>query len=796
MQDSSETNEELITEISVLKERIRELEQTLSDRAREGCGATKNALNESEERYRSIFDHSSDAILLTRPDGSILDANPAACDMLGRSVEDIRSVGRAGLVDVTDPRLAHALAERARTGSKTAEITMLRANGDKFEAEVTSTIFVDAKGEQKTSMIIRDVTERKRIEEALKKRDILFRKLSSHVPGMIYQFARRPDGTYCVPFTTETIKNIFDCLSEDVREDFSPIARVILPEDLDILVRSIEASAESMTDWQCEYRVQVPGQPIRWMYGHSTPEKLTDGSIVWHGFNTDITERKQAEEAILREKLFSDAVLDSLPGIFYVLDEKHHLVRWNRNEERTTGYSTEELSRLDPLTLIAEEERDTVTVAIEEVFTEGEASIEALVLSKSGKKIPYYLTGKRAVIGGKTHLLGMGIDITERKQAELRIRESEERYRSIFENVVEGIFQVTPNGCFLTANPVLARMYGYSSPEDLIETVTDIGRQVYAHPDERREFLRIVQEKGRVTGFEVQLKRKDGSIFWASINARSVSDGKGKVLYYQGTTEDITLRKLAEEELKKAFGELQLTKDMLVQSEKLAAIGKLSAGVAHEILNPINILSLRLQLLGKTESLSEEAKETLRICRTQIDRVVRIARDLSQFSRSTTKHLTHCDLNEIIEDVLALACPRLKVEDVRTDLSLDHDLSKIWIDRFRIEQVVLNLINNAMDAMGEEQDKVLRIATGLETSEGNKVIRASFSDNGSGIKEEDIGRIFDPFFTTKEPTKGTGLGLSICYGIIHDHGGKIWAENNAGDGATFLVELPFEQNGV
>jgi PAS domain S-box-containing protein len=792
MQDSYETKEGLITEISVLRERIRELEQTLSDRTREGSGATQDALQESEEKYHSLFDYSKDAILLTKPDGSILDANPAACEMFGRSLDDIRSVGRAGLVDVMDPRLHAALSERARKGSEMAEFTMLRANGDKFEAEITSTIFVDAKGEQKTSMIIRDITERRRVEAALRARDILFRKLSSHVPGMIYQFVRRPDGTYCIPFTTEAIKSIFGCLPEDVREDFSPVAKAVLPDDLAKLIRSIEASAESMTDWQCEYRVQIPGRPTRWMYGHSTPEKLADGSIIWHGFNTDITDHKLAEEAIVQEKRFSDAIIESLPGIFYVLDEKRYLVRWNRSEERTSGYSPEELSRLDAITLIAEEDRERVARAVKRVFAEGEMSVEASALWKSGNKTPYYLTGKRAVIGDKTYLLGMGMDITERRQAELRMRESEEKYRSIFENVVEGIFQVTLDGRFLAVNPVLARMYGYSSPEDLIETVTDISRQIYAHPDERRKFLRVLQEKGRVTGFEVQLKRKDGKTFWASLNARSVYDGNGEVLYYQGTTEDITARKLAEEELKKAFGELRLTKDMLVQSEKLAAIGKLSAGVAHEILNPVNILSLRLQLLGKTERLSGEAKETLRICRAQIDRVVRIARDLSQFSRSTRKHLTHCDLNEIIKDVLALAGPRLKVENVRADLSLDHDLSKIWIDRFRIEQVVLNLINNAMDAMGEKQDKVLRIATGLETSEGKKVIRASFSDNGRGIKEEHMGRIFDPFFTTK----GTGLGLSICYGIMHDHGGRIWAKNNAGDGATFLVELPTGQNGV
>ena len=216
-----------------------------------------------------------------------------------------------------------------------AEITMLRANGDKFPAEITSTVFVDASGQQKTSMIIRDITERKRAEEALRERDIQFKKLSSHVPGMIYQFMKRPDGTYCVPFTTEAIKDIFGCSPQDVREDFSPITRVILPEDLDKLIGSIESSAERMTTWQCEYRVQIPGRPIRWMFGHSTPEQLADGSIIWHGFNTDITERKRAEDALREsQERLSLALESSRAGIWdrnvvenkSTWDDYHHLL--------------------------------------------------------------------------------------------------------------------------------------------------------------------------------------------------------------------------------------------------------------------------------------------------------------------------------------------------------------------------------------------------------------------------------------------------------------------------------------
>ena len=151
---------------------------------------------------------------------------------------------------------------------------------------------------QKTRAPKGDSIKGRQSKETPKEHDVRLKNLSSHAPGMIYQFMKRLDGTYCVPFTTEAIADIFGCSPQDVREDFSPIAKVILLDDLRKVIGSIEYSAEHLTTWQCEYRVQIPGQSIRWILSQSTPEKLADGSIIWHGFNTDITDRKKAEAAL------------------------------------------------------------------------------------------------------------------------------------------------------------------------------------------------------------------------------------------------------------------------------------------------------------------------------------------------------------------------------------------------------------------------------------------------------------------------------------------------------------------
>ncbi|MDD5475831.1 MAG: PAS domain S-box protein, partial [Syntrophales bacterium] len=255
------------------------------------------SLRTTKEKYRALFNESHDAILSTVPDGSILDANPAACEMFGRSADEIRAVGRNGLMDLSDPRLAARLEERARTGRMVnVELTMVRATGERFPAEVTSKIFTDKHGRQRTCMIVRDISERKQLEEVLGERNTRFEKLTANAPGMIYQFMRKPDRTFCLPFTTQAIRDIFGCSPDEVREEFTPITSVVVPEDLEKLISSIESSAREMTVWECEFRVHVPGKPVTWVLGKSTPEKLPDGSILWHGFATDITENKKSQE--------------------------------------------------------------------------------------------------------------------------------------------------------------------------------------------------------------------------------------------------------------------------------------------------------------------------------------------------------------------------------------------------------------------------------------------------------------------------------------------------------------------
>jgi signal transduction histidine kinase len=263
---------------------------------------------------------------------------------------------------------------------------------------------------------------------------------------------------------------------------------------------------------------------------------------------------------------------------------------------------------------------------------------------------------------------------------------------------------------------------------------------------------------------------------------------------YEELKQELGERKRAEEELRDTCQQLQETRNMLVQSEKLAAIGRLTAGFAHEILNPTHIMSMRFQLLEMKEGLSREIRRDLDVCRNQLNRIIKIIDDLRQFSRAAEKHVTMNDLNGIVEHVLILNEPDFKKEDIRIEVTYGTHIPPIPFDKDRILQVIFNLMSNATEAMAGRKKKVLRIATGMLASKDYAQVK--ISDTGTGIDQDDIHKIFDPFYTTKDRAQGTGLGLYVCYKIIQEHGGRLWAENNEWGGASFFIELPVGARGA
>jgi signal transduction histidine kinase len=260
---------------------------------------------------------------------------------------------------------------------------------------------------------------------------------------------------------------------------------------------------------------------------------------------------------------------------------------------------------------------------------------------------------------------------------------------------------------------------------------------------------------------------------------------------------EITERKTIEAKLKEVLKNLEETQDMLIRSERLAVVGRLASAIGHEVLNPVNIIHMRLQLLNQIKSLPEKMKDSIRICKDQIDRIVRIMRNIGQFSRSRDEELsifTPTPLNEIINYALEMYGPELKEKNVITNVRFHDDLPLITMDRSKMEQVLFNIISNSIDAMADKKDKLLIIQTHPGSS--RKYIQLVISDNGIGVEKVNLDRVMDPFFTTKDPNKGSGLGLFMSYLIVKNHGGSIKLENNDMGGTSIFIELPIDKETV
>ena len=388
--------------------------------------------------------------------------------------------------------------------------------------------------------------------------------------------------------------------------------------------------------------------------------------------------------------------------------------------------------------------------------------------------------------GDEIGVLASTFDLMTQKLKETLegLRKSEDKYRRIFENSIEGLFQTSFTGQVLDISPAMISMLGYDSREEVMQLVHDIQTDVYAHPEDRDVLVTEIREKGVVKGKEIQLKRKDNKIVWVSLSIRLVSDMEGNPLHIQGFAEDISVRKSLEEQL--------------LQSQKIEAIGKLAGGIAHDFNNLLTVIN------GYCDVILNKMKQAdpfyHHICEMQKagDRAAALTHQLLAFSRKQVMQPSVINLNDLVINIEKMLC-RLIGEDVEFITLPAKNLWMVKADPGQIEQVLTNLAVNARDAMSrggrlsvETANVVLDedyCKSHVDALPGDYVMMA-VSDTGCGIPKQIMDKVFDPFFTTKEKGKGTGLGLSTVYGIIKQTGGSIYVYSEAGSGTVFKVFLP------
>jgi PAS domain S-box-containing protein len=343
----------------------------------------------------------------------------------------------------------------------------------------------------------------------------------------------------------------------------------------------------------------------------------------------------------------------------------------------------------------------------------------------------------------------------------------------------DSYFEVDLTGNITFANDAACRNLGYSREELL-----GMNYRNFTAEEDIEHVYKIFNEVYRTgepnKGFTWKIIRKDGSIGFADASVSLLCSQGGEIIGFRGVGRDVTERKKAEEERRQMELKAQIT-------SRLASVGEMAAGVAHEINNPLTAVTGYAQLLVDREDIPPDIRSDLAAINDGARRVAGIVQTLLSFSRQTKPQRKLVDINELIEGTLVLRAYHLRVNNIEVITRLAPGLLETVVDPGQIQQVLLNLIVNAETEMKLAHGKGKLTIT---TEKSHNTIKICCQDNGPGIKPEVMDKIFDPFFTTREVGQGTGLGLSLCYGIVAEHKGKIYAESKPGKGATFVIELP------
>ncbi|HXH05309.1 MAG TPA: PAS domain S-box protein [Vicinamibacterales bacterium] len=636
--------------------------------------------------------------------------------------------------------------------------------------------------------------------------------------------------------------------------------------------------------------------------GTEFPAELTVVAVpggprpIFIGTLRDVTEARRAREAILRERNFSNEIINSLPGVFYLFDAEGRWLRWNRNFEAVTGYSGDEIAAMRGLDLFRGPDREHVAERVREVFAKGSAEAEASIVGRDGRATPYYFTGRRIDVDGRPCVIGMGVDVSALKRAEA------ERDR-LFNLSPDLLCIASFDGYFRQVNPAWERVLGHTRAELLSRPYLD-----FVHPDDRERTLAEAARAAAGTtaaAFENRYRCRDGTYKWLAWSAtavpeeqlifamaRDVTEQKAvssalreSEARYRGLVEsardgivtlapDLTvtsvnrafetitgwartawigrpfasmlhaedapraieafrsvlgggsapaleLRVAAREggyvpmELtatrqhagEEAIGLLGIARDMrerrrmeeeLRRVQKLESLGRLSAGIAHDFNNLLTVAQGHLSLLLMEPGLPAHIAEHVQEVAAAADRAAALTRQLLLFSRGQVMQRRRLDANQVVA-TLARMLDRLVGETIVLRLDCEPHLPLVDADPSMLEQVLMNLVVNARDAMPAGG----RITIGTRVVEldaaaarrhpearPGRFIRLSVADTGCGIPPEALEKIFEPFFTTKEAGQGTGLGLATVHGIVKQHDGWTEIESAPDAGTTFRIFLP------
>ena len=750
----------------------------------------------------AIFDNTFQLQGLLSPDGTLLDANNTALVFAGVTRSEV--IGKK-FWDTAwwchDQKSQHTLknyvTQCAAGASIRFEATHTDASGRIRAIDATLKPLKDDHG---TVIYLipegRDITEQKEAEAALAGKNALLETLIDSIPFDVW--VRDAEGHLL-------LQNVQNAKHYGTKTGHTP-EEDQLPEDLIRFLRIALDDVQAGNQLDLEFR-----EDDRIYRRIIAPIRQEDQIKAILGLDINITDQHNAVrelsigerrfKTIFEESPLAIALSDLLQGTYTAVNQSFCKL-FGYSKQEIIGRSAQELELLWDQDLYQQIHRS--------LSDNGAINgAEIRLRTKQGELKTGKVHIKIAMIDKVTHAVTLIQDITAQKQAEEQLQASEATYRGIFDNAPIGIFQSSPAGHFISINERFATIFGYDSPEEMMNLVQDIPTQVYTDAAQRREILARLAVEETLVVDEIQFLRKDGSRFFATMYIRGNTDPTtGLPARLDGFVVDTTEHRQALE--------------LMLQHEKMLMIGGLAAGMAHEINNPLGIIAQDLQnverrlspALAKNRHVAQEVGLNLDALQQYLElreintyisgmqeatrRASRIMDNMLQFSRSCGTGHHPAPLYEVIEHAVELAASDFDLRKnygfTTINLVRDYtaDLPTITINVTEIEQVLINLLKNAAQALYGRQDRTITI----HAEQVDETVVISVSDNGPGMTTEVRRRVFEPFYTTKDVGKGTGLGLSVSHAIItRNHNGIITASSAPDKGSCFTITLPILQEG-
>ncbi len=787
---------------------------------------SEEALLNKQSLLRTIIDLIPDAIYAKDVNGRKILANLKEVQLSGRDFE-AEILGKTDIELFPDSIEVKKFMEDdsivLQTGRSILDIEdkVTNESGEIYWMLGSKVPLLDAQGEIIGIVgLNHDITNRKETEEKLRVGDQLFRELSEQVPGVIYQYQYHPDGRNYFPFASDNIWNVYEVTPDEVKTDASKVLSRLHPEDYDAVVKSILESFETLNIWDFDYRVDLPSKGVRWLRGVAKPQKKDDGSVLWFGYISDITEKKEEEARLHWNESFLRLMSNTSPLAFFVVDNRTDKILYSNHrfceiwgithleEKIASGEYTNNEIIPDCLRVLADVPAFAESCKPLQV-EENRITIEDIIPFNDGRIIRRFSTQMRGVNDEYFGRFYIFEDITERREANQALEQISTRLALATRAGSVGVWDYDIVNNILLWDDQMFALYGtvkenfsgaYEAwvsglyPEDEVRGDEEIRMAISGEKEFDTEF-RVIWPNGSVHNIRA-----------LAIVQRDVNGNPSRMV---GTNWDITAQKQAEQELLRVNEDIReniiFLEEANVRANEMATQAELAnkakstflANVSHEIRTPLNAIIGFSQLMNRDKLLTESQKEYSHAIFRAGEHLLSLINDILELSKVEAGRVilnpSSVDLHSLLKDMQLIFKERAESKDLQCIFETAADVPRFaFVDESKLRQIFVNLIGNAIKFTDEGG---IAVRTRVEKINGvtNRLI-GEVQDSGSGIPGSEIMSLFKHFVQTSSGIKkgsGTGLGLALSRELAVLMGGDISVSSEYGKGSifTFSVEI-------